>query len=82
MTRSLVIINTSNWKHEDYEIIDLETNDSQQLKPGEQCMVPLYNKGALRKLKITAIELEKSVPFINKNGKQIVPVLDINWEEV
>ena len=66
MTRSLTIVNTSNWEHEDYEIrlknkqLKDEQLDTVRLKPGEQMA---FQPDYVEVVSIHAIEEQDIKPF-------------------
>ena len=81
MTRSVTIVNTSNWEHEDVEVnqIHLSAMDKTvRLKPGESMMVGPYSKGPVAVIRIAPVEEEEPIPFKDAEGNQDWPKVEVH----
>ena len=86
MTRTLQIVNLSNWDGEDYEV-ELENHDGsvvvKMIKPGESVMVMNSHKeGEVQYRPVQRRDEEGSVidePFYDENGVQVTPSMDISF---
>ena len=83
MTRSITIVNTSNWDGEDYEV-EFDVFGSTEvgcwgkrrkftLKPGEYANIVPQGSG-----KFTKVESKKPEPFM-VNGRQILPTVAVGF---
>ena len=79
MTRQLHLVNLSNYDGEDYEIITVHEHGVEKgvIKPGDSSYVPSYSKST-----IVAIPRESKTPepFIDDNGKQLLPKMNLTIE--
>ena len=84
MTRSVTIVNTSNWEHEDVEVnqIHLSAMDKTvRLKPGEKVTVGPYDKASAAVIRIAPIEEQEPVPFEDAEGNQDWPKVKVHKPE-
>ena len=81
MTRSITIVNTSNYEHEDVEVnqIHLSASDrTVRLKPGDKMTVGPYGKDSVAVIRIEAIEEKEPIPFKGVDGKQDFPRVGVH----
>ena len=81
MTRSITIVNTSNWEHEDVEVnqIHLSAMDrTVRLKPGEKMTVGPYDKNSVAVIRIGVVEDNEPVPFKDAEGNQDWPRVEVH----
>ena len=84
MTRSVTIVNTSNWEHEDVAITVHPNRASQgnlpplRLAPGEKHVVGPYDKDEVVHITLLPIEEREPAPFKNEDGSQDWPKIDIH----
>ena len=82
MTRSVTIVNTSNWEHEDVEVLPMYDNkgDAEKvtLKPGDSLSIGPYTNGQLVRVRLQAVQPAEPVPFRDADGKQDLPRVDIH----
>lgn len=84
MTRSVTIVNTSNWDHEDYMIRVRPSQGHVRLKPGESVKLDVYDSCAVQ---LVPVEYENPVPFERdvidgegKRGREIVkPTVSVEF---
>ena len=81
MTRSVAIVNTSNWKEEDYKVEYIDHGYGAEevvsyIKPGEYSYLPGYKP---IDVKITPVEEGTPQPFYDDDGKQITPDLTVEF---
>ena len=85
MTRSVTIVNTSNWEHEDVEVMPCYDNkgDAQKftLKPGESKKIGPYTNGQKVRVFLTAVQPAEPVPFKDADGNQDWPRVEIHKPE-
>ena len=80
MTRSITIVNTSNWDGEDYRIDPQDGyNKPVTLKPGESCQVFPKADGEQQPKMDPVTPRGKPVPFDLKgiNSRQVVPRIEV-----
>ena len=79
MTRSLMIVNTSNWEHEDYEV-ELQGWDGAKrkvlLKPSEYHVFTPGDGESI--IGVRKVEEEKAVPY-QLNGRQVLPEVHVGF---
>ena len=81
MTRSVTIVNTSNWEHEDVEVnqIHLSAMDrTVRLKPGESMTVGPYDKSSVAVIRIAPVEEKEPIPFKGDDGEQDWPRVEVH----
>ena len=81
MTRSVTIVNTSNWEHEDVEVnqIHLSAMDrTVRLKPGESMTVGPYDKVSVAVIRIAPVEEKEPTPFKKEDGEQDWPTVEVH----
>ena len=78
MTKSVTIVNTSNWDGEKVDVI--LQNRQFQLKPGEQRQVMLPTKGATA-VKVLTSDEKNIRPFVT-DGVQEHPVVETKFEPI
>ena len=80
MTRSITIVNTSNWDGEDY-LIDPQDgyNKPMALKPGELCQVYPKENGEQQPVVTPVTPRGKPAPFALKgiDSRQVVPRIEV-----
>lgn len=75
MTRSIKIINTSNWEHED--VVVVIDGVMQMLKPGEHAYSGPYSKGIPVQVNMIGVEGGEPVPFRDAEGVQQTPSVKV-----
>ena len=77
MTRSVTIVNTSNWEHEDYIVHGYEGHhpDGTRLRPGEKVTFTPTDGMAIR---LEAVAEKNAVPFRDAEGNQDFPRVDVH----
>ena len=79
MTRSMTLINSSNWENEDY-IVEIEREDGTvvqtRLKPGEHFIFQPDDQHTIRDIRED--EPSNPVPFRTNRGDQIVVDVAVN----
>ena len=81
MTRSVTIVNTSNWEHEDVAVNQIHLTAMDRtvlLKPGESMTVGPYDKNLVALIRIEPVEEKEPVPFKDADGNQDMPRVDIH----
>ena len=77
MTRSVTIVNTSNWEHEDYIVHGYQGHypDGTRLRPGEHvCFTPTDGMT----ITLEGVAEKNAVPFYDADGKQDWPRVEIH----
>lgn len=79
MTRSVTIVNTSNWEHEDISV-KVEGASPVRLQPGEKLICGPYSVGEAGDVQVHMIALEDAepIPFKNEDGSQDLPSVEIH----
>ena len=83
MTRSVTVVNTSNWRGED--LVVLSNGRREELAPGESANYAVHKDG------VFPVEFvgkgETGEPFYDEdsvdvegNPRQVFPVVDVRWE--
>lgn len=78
MTRSLTIVNTSNWNHEDYSIVVREDDQTFELKSGDSFTIHPYAEVTLV---VCPLSPEKEVPHRTEDGVQLIPEARVAWRK-
>ena len=84
MTRSITIVNTSNWDGEDYEFEITKTTENTgekhtvSLKPGEKHILSPYAYQETT-IAVKATESKKPEPFY-LNGRQVLPDVAVGFK--
>ena len=81
MTRSVTIVNTSNWEHEDIVVCEFPgTGVSGQitLKPGDQMTCGPHDNDTRMTLVLAPQEPRKPVPFRDEYGNQDMPRVEVH----
>ena len=81
MTRSVTIVNTANWEHEDVEVnqLNLRAMDKTvRLKPGEMTVVGSHYKDLVSIIRIAPVEEKEPAPFKDADGNQDWPRVDVH----
>ena len=80
MTRSLLIVNTSNWDGEDYrvEIARGDLKEITTLNPGECVNVHSYAEPV--ELTVFPEESKTPEPFFDDEGEQITPQMTVEFK--
>ena len=77
MTRSVTIVNSSNWDGEDYAV---KVGDGPKyfIEPGDKIMFCVYSKEI--PISIIPLQSKEPEPFKDKEGKQILPIVEVTWQ--
>ena len=80
MTRSVKIVNTSNWEHEDVEVTVVSKTETKKvsLQPGDTCDVGPYSDGELVSVIMSGVTPETPVPFRKEGGGQDFPTVEVH----
>lgn len=86
MTKSITIVNTSNWDGEDVELDSqaiLEGTGKKILRPGESIKLnyPFAGEVSLD-VRVTDKEKDKTAPIKDDTGEQVVPVVNVFMKAV
>ena len=85
MSRSVDIICTSNWDHEDVEIsVVTHGIHGRRLRPGEGISIPKLSAGG-DEVRIVVRHVdgaEAPKPFRNEDGDQLIPEARVEWTNV
>ena len=81
MSRSVTIVNTSNWEHEDVEVHEFNRGHPPKvtmLKPGDQLACGPWNQGDTTSLVINGVGSKDPVPFKDADGNQDWPKVTVH----
>ena len=78
MTRSLNIVNTSNWDGEDYAVHHDGTTTI--LKPTDTVTLHAYERCSVHPLAVVPCGPETPKPFVDEDGYQLLPQLTVRFE--
>ena len=83
MTRSVTIVNTSNWEHEDVEVVVTGTDPEKVgeravLKPGDFVTAGPYTKGQEVNVRMVGVEPQEPQPFRDADGNQDCPRVEVH----
>ena len=81
MTRSVTIVNTSNWEHEDVEVVEMNEgwpSNKVVLQPGDETTVGPYAKGQTVSVIMKAREHIEPVAFYDEHGDQDWPKVEVH----
>ena len=82
MTRSVTIVNTSNWEHEDVRAIiqyaDGRESAAVTLKPGDQMTCGPYTNGQVVQVQLAGQEPATPIPFKDADDNQDWPKVEVH----
>ena len=80
MTRSVTIVNTSNWEHEDVAVMAAHHGGValHTLKPGDTMLVGPHADGQLVSVTMQGVTPAEPVPFRDADGEQDWPKVEVH----
>lgn len=78
MTRSVTIVNTSNWEHEDVEVVQYIGGwpEKTRLQPGDK-LVLHHGAESVANIAMKGVRDKEPVPFKKEDGTQDLPRVEI-----
>lgn len=80
MTRSVTIVNTSNWENEDIDVTVAGPGrtETHRLQPGDKIVCGPHNDGQMVGVMLNAVTPKKPVPFHAEDGSQDWPKVEVH----
>lgn len=81
MTRSVTIVNTSNWEHEDVEVVEMQNGwpvHRAVLEPGDKMVGPPNSPNLVTTYLIRGLSKKEPVPFKDADGNQDWPRVEVH----
>lgn len=78
MTRSLTVVNTSDYANEDVELQFSDGSASIMLAPGEQYRFSSRHQSHVR---LQHIREQEAEPLVSESGAETAPIVKVEWSE-